>query len=177
TLKATGLLALVSDKRDHEKSEGTFSERFVPQRYTRTRSKGKKTKTWVVNFNYESQVVDSKGHNFEVSYPLVGELLDRMIYQLQIAVDSKFASQRERYGIADRRKRKEYLVERLAAEKLETVLGPLATERIERRKNDQQKTVFWLAPKLHWLPVKVEHQDDGELTVATLLEIKFNAQP
>jgi hypothetical protein len=83
--------------------------------------------------------------------------------------------------VADGRKVKDYELEFVAEEKLDTPLGPLRTLRFERLHDDpERKSDIWVAPELDYLMVKTVHIEDGKpieviLTGATIDGVPFTA--
>jgi hypothetical protein len=71
--------------------------------------------------------------------------------------------------VADGGKVKTYRLKVVGEERVETVLGPLHTLVVERRRDeDDEFTVVWCAPALRYLPVQVEHREDEGTVRLTL---------
>lgn len=56
-------------------------------------------------------------------------------------------------------------------ETLDTAVGSVLTRKLtQQRLGSSRRTLVWLAPEMHGLPVRIERQNDGETRVALLLE-------
>ncbi|MEQ8234480.1 MAG: DUF3108 domain-containing protein [Gammaproteobacteria bacterium] len=174
TMETKGLVALFADARVVETSAGRFGPAgFAPESYTYDK-KGKK-KDYALEFDYARNLVrrdDDAG--WESSMP--ARLLDKLSYQAQLMVDLDARPARLRYDIADKNRLKEYLIENLGAERVETRLGEFDTVRLMRADDDsQRRTIVWCAPELGWMAVKVEHRDKkGDVTTAVLRSLERN---
>ena len=72
-------------------------------------------------------------------------------------------------SLSDGGKLKRYALALVGRERRETALGSLETVHIKRTTADDPRvTHIWLAPKLGFLPVHIEHQEDGETATITL---------
>jgi hypothetical protein len=74
------------------------------------------------------------------------------------------------YVIADGGKEKIYIFETMGEETIETPLGELQTIKLIRRRqdNNDRQSIFWSAPEMNYLPVKLEITDEGEKTVVII---------
>jgi hypothetical protein len=63
-------------------------------------------------------------------------------------------------------------------ERVETVVGALDTTVVERRREGEERlTRIWCAPALGYLPVQVEHREDGETLRLTLERVEGLSPP
>ena len=54
--------------------------------------------------------------------------------------------------------------ERVTTERIEVPAGTFTAVRVDRiRRNSDRETISWLAPKHHWIAVRIDQRDDGEL--------------
>jgi hypothetical protein len=75
------------------------------------------------------------------------------------------------FSIATPRRFARYTVTREESEDIEWAQGTLATERWHRRSEDGQTDAYvWLAPKLHYVPVKIRVSNTDRGTVEALLD-------
>jgi hypothetical protein len=75
------------------------------------------------------------------------------------------------FSLATPRRFERYTVTREASEDIEWAQGTLATERWHRRSEDGKTDAYvWLAPKLHYIPVKISVVNTDRGTVEALLD-------
>ena len=65
-----------------------------------------------------------------------------------------------------------YDIEHLRDERIDTVLGGLDTVVI--RRSAKQTTTMWCASDLHFLPVKIQHEEKGGVFTAYLQSVKWS---
>ena len=59
-------------------------------------------------------------------------------------------------------KKKNYIFEVVGEEEIDTKLGKLKTLKLVRKREDSDReSIFWSAPEMHYLPVKIEITEDG----------------
>lgn len=169
---ANALLVQVAETSRFELREGTIA----PLSYQYKRTGLGKNKTRSGYFNWQQMTYTAKG---EVS-ELTPGTLDKLSYQLQLRLDvaSAIEAQTERqrfdYIIADKNRRRSYQFEISGRETLSTPLGDLATVRLERLQDEQDKariTQLWLAIDHDFILVRLvqQEQDQGfELNIADI---------
>ncbi len=169
TMETRGLVALFADARVVEVSAGRIEPAgFVPERYSYDKQGTKKD--YELEFDYTRNLVrrSDAGDAWEASMP--AHLLDKLSYQAQLMFDLDAAPQALRYDIADKSRLKEYHIQVLGSETVETGLGKFDTVKLTREKaGSKRRTVVWCAAALGWMAVKVEHRDKrGAVTTAIL---------
>ncbi len=76
------------------------------------------------------------------------------------------------YSVADGGKIKEYKIDKVGREILEIPLGRFATTKLQRIM-DGKTTIWWCAEQLHFLPVKIQQNNEqGRLVVALLHKLE-----
>ncbi|MDF1830805.1 MAG: DUF3108 domain-containing protein [Porticoccaceae bacterium] len=85
-------------------------------------------------------------------------------YQIQLRRDLAKANTPLEYTVISHGKIKHYQFERLGEEIITTGLGDINAEKIRRVRDKQEReTIFWMAKKYDYLPVKVwQREEDGE---------------
>ena len=171
----TGLASIVRPDELIETSTGTFrSGSYYPLEYTYVRQNKKKPRTIHMHFDRENASIKIEVNGEAISSPLHEDQLDKLIYQAALMHDLRAGKTELTYRIADRGKDKSYRL--IFAEKIfvETKVGRLETLKIVReRPNDKRRTVFWCAPDLGFLPVRVVHREkDGTETTALLTKYR-----
>jgi hypothetical protein len=103
--------------------------------------------------------------------PLPAGTLDRG--SVRVALMRDLARQRRdgRYRLADPDVIREYTYVTAGRESLTTPLGELAAVKVvQQREDSSRRTVFWAAPQLHYLPIRIEQLRDDRAPVAFALE-------
>ncbi len=92
------------------------------------------------------------------------DYLGPISYQLQLRRDLARPDSPLEYTVISHGKIKHYQFERLGDEVINTGLGDISALKIRRvRDNKERETIFWMAEKYDYLPVKVwQREEDGE---------------
>lgn len=92
------------------------------------------------------------------------DYLGPISYQLQLRRDLAQPDSPLEYAVISHGKIKRYQFERLGNEVIKTGLGDISALKIRRvRDNKERETIFWMAEKYTYLPVKVwQREEDGE---------------
>ena len=92
------------------------------------------------------------------------DYLGPISYQLQLRRDLAQPDSPLEYTVISHGKIKHYQFERLGDEVINTGLGDVSALKIRRvRDNQERETIFWMAEKYAYLPVKVwQREEDGE---------------
>jgi hypothetical protein len=145
-----------------------------PQLYRYRRTGGKKEKDLQLKFDWSHMLVniDDKKHPWQLK--VEANTLDKLVYQISLMRDLQSQQKQFVYLIADVGKLKTYHINILAEETITTPLGKIKTIRLtrERNKPKDRQTTLWCAPELHYLPVKLEHIEDGTRFTAMLKSLK-----
>lgn len=169
--EAIGVAKLLRDERIEERSEWRFSRggAVTPLHYTYTRSGGKRERAVQVRFDWQGGRVHNTLNGDSWSAPVEPGTLDKLVYVLELMRELANGAREATYEVADGGKVKTYRLKVVGEERVETVLGPLDTLVVERRRDDDnESTVVWCAPALRYLPVKVEHREDEGTVRLTL---------
>ena len=167
TTQASGILAWFIKDRIEEYSKWTYhGTQIRPLEYSSRRVGGKSDKRSTMRFDWEHNILigDSNGRAWRL--PLPPDVSDKLVYQLAIMRDLQTGKKPLQYTIADDGNLKDYKFEVLGEEALATELGRLHTIKI-RRVNDKRNTTVWCAPKLRYLPVRLDQteKDGSELSM------------
>jgi hypothetical protein len=86
--------------------------------------------------------------------------------------DAAKGTKKVTYPVISRGELKTYTFTNLGQETIETPLGKFEAIKLERRKDDGENTTYtsWHALKLHYLPVKFENQENGDVVLSFALE-------
>jgi len=111
--------------------------------------------------NLAISIVDGKEHRLEVQPGTV----DRMALQLRMMMDATGnADAVMKYETVNDDELREYEFTREGRYRVQTGAGEFSTIRLERKHNSRT-TIFWSAPELGYLPVRVEQQRNGKTTM------------
>jgi len=165
-----GLARLLRDETVEERSVWRFADggSVQPLRYTYSRT-GKRERDVKVDFDWQQGRVFNTLNGHTWSMPLEAGMLDKLVYLLALMNDLAHDVHEARYAVADGGKVKTYLMSVVDSERVDTVLGPLDAVVVQRLREDEERvTLIWCAPALGYLPVLVEHREQGEQVRLTL---------
>lgn len=169
--RTIGLAAVFRDDHIVEQSQWRVIDRqLYPLDYSYVR-KGKKDREVMIHFDWDKDLITSQVNNKTRQTPLESGVLDKLLYQYAIMRDLQNGHFPETYMIADGGKKMQpYYFNPMGEEKIKTPLGDLDTIKVQHTKpNDTRKLVFWFAPELKYMPVKIEHtEEDGSITTAVI---------
>ena len=172
--RTTGFASLFFKDHIIENSRWKFKDnKFLPIDYSYVRYRGEKDREVSIRFDWDNQLLLNQVNEKKYELPLTEGMLDQLSYQYALMYDLHNGQVPEKYSVADGRKIKIYLFEKVGEENVTTPLGDLETVKVFRtRKNDTGKLVLWCAPKYGYLPVKIEKtQDDGRLINAIIQDV------
>lgn len=116
--------------------------------------------TMSINFNPSAKTINTKKDSDTRSFAWKAGVLDELNAELQIREDLKSGGLKSSYYIADHNEVESRRFIKQGAEKIKTNYGTFDTIKVVLKHNKPNRdTIFWLAPKLDYLPVKVTHQD------------------
>ena len=170
TTQTIGLVAVFHKDLIEEESRWKLEDgEVLPVNYSYNRSKGKKNRKVNIFFDWDKNVMINEIRGQSLNMPLESGVLDKLLYQYALMRDVKNNNFPITYNIADGGKMKTYHFERLEDETLQTPLGNFNTIKIQNHESkDDKKLVIWCAPELKYLPIKVEHTEDGRVTTAEI---------
>lgn len=145
--------------------------RPIQYTYQRIDSK-KKDRNASIDFNWDTDQIVSRV-NDEVWYMATqhGDL-DKLIYQLAAMYSLQNGTSASQFTVIDGSKKKQYQFKRLEDEVIKTPVGDFNTIKFERQKSSKI-TIFWCAPELNYIPVKVSHTEKGHTSHAIITSLEF----
>lgn len=169
--RTTGLIALF--RKDHIVEQSTWrltDDNPRPLRYVYEHSGGSRDRNVAVNFDWDSRRITNTVNGQSWLMPAEPDVMDKLLYQFAVMYDLSSGRTPRRYTIADGGKIKSYDFQALGHETIDTPLGALDTLKFSRhREGSERETTLWCAPKLDFLPVKVENiEKDGLTTIAVI---------
>lgn len=116
--------------------------------------------TMSIKFNPAAKTINSTKDKENRSFAWKAGVLDELNAELQLREDLKGSGLKSNYYLADAKEIEARKFIKQGTEKLKTNYGTFDTLKVVMKHDKPgRETVFWLAPKLDYLPVKVTHQD------------------
>jgi hypothetical protein len=113
-----------------------------------------------IKFNPSTKTITTAKDKENRNFAWQAGVLDELNAELQIREDIKAGGLKSRYLIADAKEVEVRQFVRSGNEKVQTNYGTFDTIKvIMKHDKPGRETIFWLAPKLDYLPVKVSHED------------------
>ncbi|MCG3143702.1 MAG: hypothetical protein HONDAALG_01071 [Gammaproteobacteria bacterium] len=172
-LKAThGLYALLRVK-VVESSRWRLAGEQVRAIEYRSAQTGPKRRESTARFDWENMLVHVTHKRQNAELKATPGMLDKLLYQLVLMRDLQSGRSPIRYTVVDGNKVRNYPVEIMGEEDIETPLGMLKTVKVRYRKpGSERSTTLWCAKSLGFLPVKLDHYEkEGERTSALIRSV------
>ncbi len=136
---------------------------FRPVSYQYIHKGGKKNRNRSVDFDWDKLQANSTISGKPSSVSIKAETVDYFSMQLRLMHDLQTAGKPQSYSIVKKGKLDDIIFKVRGTETIETDAGDFKAIKIERsRENSKRNTIMWLAPELHYLPVKIQHiETDG----------------
>ena len=168
---ATGVTAMLLKDHITEQSRFRFVKgQFQPVEYRYERNGGKKTKLRSARFDWQAKQVEGNHDGEAWQLPVKPGTMDRLLYQLAASYDLQKQRKRFSYQVADHGELKTYDLTMAGVETVDTPLGSLKTMKLQRI-DGEYETTLWMAKDLAYLPVRIEHTEDGKRYRAELKEM------
>ena len=166
-----GIVAMFHKDHIVEESQWKIVENQIrPQNYTYIRNGGKKNRRINIDFDWANKIINNVINERQKQMPLQVGILDKLLYQYALMRDLGSNQAEIAYEITDGGKMKKYHFAKMEEALIQTPLGPFQTVKLQKvGQDDKSKLIFWSAPSLNYLPVKVESTDeDGHTTIALI---------
>ncbi|MGK0297888.1 MAG: hypothetical protein ACI9XC_001505 [Gammaproteobacteria bacterium] len=170
----TGIVSLFRKDKIIEKSIWkNINGKLEPEFYEYDRSGTKKPRNVTVKFDWVKNQITNSINGSSWKMPAEEGVIDKLLYQYFIMLDLQQGKSNLQYQIADGGKEKTYIFEIIGEEIIDTPMGKLRTIKLIRRRKDSDRTsIFWSAPDMNFLPVKLEITDEGEKTTVVINSLK-----
>lgn len=153
------------------------NKQFIPQEYEYNNSGNDKRRNVKLVFNWEKKQVTNIINGDPWTMPLETGTLDKLLYQLVVMYDLAANKNPLLYQVADGGKLKNYEIQILGKEKLQTELGSFDTVKISRVGKKRQ-IIFWCADVLNYMPIRIQQRkEDGSKFTADLVKLEGIAIP
>ncbi len=168
---ASGIASLFVHSSFSEKSHFTLHAgelRPLRYRYTDSGNAGHDESIefdWVENLAYDTK--DKKNHRVAIQPGILDRLSAQLFLSRQLSLGLKLP---DTISIAKDGKIKHYHFKRKGKDLLATPAGDFDTVIVMREDpKSKRRTIFWLAPKYQWLPVKIQQREPGKATITFVL--------
>ncbi len=169
----SGIASMFRKDRIIEESRWQYTNgKIVPQFYQYLHTGTSRERNVTIEFDWKSRLITNSVNGSPWRMHASEGILDKLVYQYSIMLDLQAGKSSLRYTVADGGTEKVYVFEKLGEEMLETALGTLKTIKMERyRPDSDRQSVFWSAPEIGYLPVKLENTDEGVKTVVVIRSV------
>ena len=169
-----GLLArlLAGDNRITETSRFRLGadRGIVPLAYEYRHEDGDEVETETVEFDWEEGIALAEAEGERARLEIPPGTLDRMVLQLAVRRDLGQGAGTLDYRLVDEDELKTYRFVIADRQRIRVPAGEFYTLRVERENEDGKQTVFWCAPSLDYLPVRVEQRKPDDPTLRLSLK-------
>lgn len=132
-------------------------------------------RTMSINFNPSTKLINTKKDKTARSFAWQAGVLDELNAELQVREDLKKNALKAQYFIADAKEVEGRKFVQQGSEQVKTPSGTYQTIKVVmQHQKPNRSTIFWLAPQLDYLPVKVSHKDEDASYSLTLTKYKAN---
>jgi len=153
-------VAWFRENRLYESSRGEISaDGIIPQQYDYQRS-GDQPRNARLSFDWEDMSVENHVADSHWEMDIPTGTLDKLATQLGLMLALGDGERDVTYTVADGGSLKEYRYRVVGEETLRLPAGTFKTLKvIKLRKDVNQQTIIWVAPELHFLPVRIWRRD------------------
>ncbi|GAB3052679.1 DUF3108 domain-containing protein [Acinetobacter apis] len=126
-----------------------------------------------INYDHNSNMVSTNKSGKARSFKLENNPLDELNAEIQIREDLKKNQLKSVYYITDAKGIDARKFVKLGEETVKTPYGNIKSLKFKlEHGKPERNTLFWLAPQLDYLPVKVAHNDGGSSYAISLIQYK-----
>lgn len=143
-------------------------------RYEYQHKGSKKNRDESIQFHWDSMSANTVVSGKQVTLQLKPQTLDNASLQLKLMMDLQTGKRPLAYHVISKGELDDLRFEMLGNEIIKTPVGDFQTIQIKRaRKNNKRTTMMWMAPALHYLPVKIMHiEADGSKFELVLMHVR-----
>ncbi|MGK0272398.1 MAG: hypothetical protein ACI88H_003069 [Cocleimonas sp.] len=166
--KATGIAALLTGIKITENTNGQLSGlNVIPKNYLFNQSRRSKSRIDQAEFVGRKAIGSYKDTPYNVVIPHGTQ--DRASLELVLARDIAQNKAQLKYNVFERGKIKQYSFQKMGKEEIKTPAGTFSATKVKViREGTKRETIFWLAEKIDYLPVKVKHTEKGEVITTVI---------
>jgi len=171
--QSTGLAKLLTKASISEKVIGRYSgERLIPQSYFFDQRTRKEQVTDQAKFAGNKASGMYKGNAYSLQTP--ANVLDRASLEIAVARDLHQKLPRLQYNVMEKGEIKQYIFSRVGSERLDTNAGVFHTIKVQVKRQDKSRqTTYWMARELAYLPVKMVHEEGGDVISSVIRQFRI----
>jgi len=172
--KTNKLIGIIIDLQIEEYTLFTRSQtgQIRPLKYSYQQT-GSKQRREIIDFDWDKGVAQARYQDKSRTIALTENTFDKLLYQLILMQELQQGQRVLRYRVIDKTKLKVYKPKLIGEETVSTGQGNLTTLKYQRiSSNKKYRTTLWCAPQLHYLPVRVEHVDKGDVFEMVLQSVE-----
>jgi hypothetical protein len=170
TTKTSGLVGLFRAETIRESSRWAVTADGVRSiQYGYERSGGRKDRSLTILFDAQRGIETIAGPR-RTTMAFDPSAVDKLSYQALLMRDLARGNRAPGYLIADGDELKHYDFETVGEERLETPAGTFDTVKLRRVNAGARAAVLWCAPRLAYLPVRVDYLEKDRSTTSVVLE-------
>ena len=159
--RTSGMTAMLFPERVVQTTRLEKKDGFIRPLDYRYQRDGKKKKSVTQTYQWQKGEVTSRVDGETFQYAIPPRTLDQNIYQLGIMLNLADGKRSLHYSVGENVRLKGYEVTSTRREIVVTqLLGRIDTI-VVRSDDDNVHTILWCAPELAYLPVRIEHTEDG----------------
>ena len=163
--QSAGIAALFKKDNTNETSHFEITkQRIKPTSYSYSRIRKKKTKSIELDFDDSNKIISSRINDSEQRIGYEGNVLDKLSAETDMMLTRLQGQTLNEQQISNGKKITRYRFTKLGEETLTISGKDFLSEKWQREKDDSKdRTVFWLAKELDYLPVQVHiHEVDED---------------
>jgi len=171
--QSTGLAKLLTKASISEKVTGKYrGERLIPVSYSFEQKTRKRQVADEARFTGDRASGMYKGNAYSLQTP--SNVLDRASLEIAVARDLHQKLPRLQYNVMERGELKQYIFARVGNERLDTSAGVFHTIKVQVKRHDKsRKTTYWMAKELAYLPVKMVHEEGGDVVSSVIRNFRI----
>lgn len=163
--KANGFAKLFVADRIEERSQWNLvNDSPRAMRFDFVERDGDEEKREQIQFDWEHRKAAATWKNRTTQIDIPPNTSDRLTMEMRMVMDVRENKQKFVYQIVDKGRVKTRTFVSQGNDQLETPAGTFNTLQFKMQRDDKKKrsTVFWLAKELNYLPVRIEHHEQGD---------------
>jgi len=158
-----------------EKSYWQYHDQFPrPNHYRYIRSNRNSHYEVVVDFNWKNHQLTTTTNGDSWKTRLAEKTVDKALVQLALMRDLAQGRIENSYAVADGGHPKIYHFSKVGEEQVASKIGTLDALKIARSKSGKpSNTTLWLAPKLNFLPIRIDKTRDGTTYSMSIIKLSM----
>jgi len=172
-------LLMLSDRRTVKSIFSLAGTKLIPMRYSHERNGTGPSYQEQSAYVLSQKLVHSRYKDERAKFPYTEDLFDPLMVQLQFRLDIAAGAKTMHYKMLKSGEIDEYDFRVVGKERVNIESGSYDTVKIEVvRDNNKRQTLFWMAPDLGYLPIRLTHFEKGSKQLdIKLLTYQFDEEP